>query len=99
MGSEAATDSYLRLFKIPGITYGVETGSGAGRIVNFYDYIQDWAEKSIAPDFLVGGKYNNTGYSSSNSEELLYERKHWRYPYALTGMGESRAKIWGSIEV
>jgi hypothetical protein len=58
---------------IPGITHGVETGSGAGGIVNFYDYIQGWVENGIALGFLVGGKYNNTGYPSSNSEELFFE--------------------------
>lgn len=101
MGSQAATDSFLRLFLIPGVTHGVETGSGAGRIVHFYDYIQAWVENGTAPDYLIGGKYNNTNYPSSNSEELLFERKHFAYPYAsqlIEGMDQDVADSWEKVD-
>jgi len=79
----------------------VETGSGAGRIVGFYDYIQTWVENGTAPDFLIAGKYNNkTDYPLSNSEDLLFQRKHFPYPYASQlneGSDEAEADSWGKV--
>lgn len=102
MGSQAKVDDFLRLFLIPGVTHGVETGTGAGRTVNFYDYIEDWIVNGHAPEFLVGGKYNNTGYPMDNSEVLLFERRHYAYPYAsvlLEGRNQSLAESWGKVLV
>lgn len=100
MGSQAAADSFLRLFLIPGVTHGVKTGSGAGRIVGFYDCIQAWVENGTAPEYLVGGKYNNTGYVDDDSEVLLFERRHYSYPYAsqlIEEMDETKAESWRKV--
>jgi len=59
-------------------------------------------ENETAPEYLIGGKYNNTDYPESNSEELLFERKHFPYPYTsqlIEGMDADIAEIWEKVTI
>ena len=52
MGGRAATESFFRLFLVPGMRHCV---SGDGPFaIDYVSYMEDWVEHGHAPDVMVG---------------------------------------------
>jgi hypothetical protein len=63
MGGRAATQEFFRLFMVPGMNH---CSSGAGAFaIDYLDYLENWVEKSRAPDVMVGAHVKDTNWLQS----------------------------------
>ncbi|KAI1421269.1 feruloyl esterase B [Xylaria sp. FL1777] len=92
-------DAFYRLFRIPGMNH-CGTGPGAWTIGqggsapaygipfdkdhNVLAAIVDWVEKGVAPDEIIGTKFND----DSVDEGIMYQHRHCKYPYRSTYSGD-----------
>lgn len=90
MGSRAATQSFFRVFMIPGMDHCFK-GAGAFSI-DYLSYLEAWVEKGQAPDKLIGihadGLQWGNDYPWDSKVPIAFTRPIYPYP--------TRAKYKGS---
>jgi feruloyl esterase len=96
--TDAQLDDYYRHFRISGMDH-CQDGTGAWQIgQNECDAtvkkspdqsvlmaLVRWVEDGVAPDTLIGSRYG----SGTNSKKLDFQRRHCRYPFQSTYIGNA----------
>lgn len=93
MGGQAATDDFLRMFLMPGMWHVWAYGPGATSGQDVYSTLVDWVEHDIAPDYVMGTKYDTDGDGA-----FEFARPAYRFPYyaLYDGVGDwTNASSWG----
>lgn len=98
MGGQAATDSFLRLYMIPGMNH-CALGDGPWS-VDYLTYLENWVEKNQAPDRLVASRpklpadpiqaFARIGRFPVRADETEFTRPIYPYPqrYRYAGGGD-----------
>ncbi|KAF7537181.1 hypothetical protein G7Z17_g12903 [Cylindrodendrum hubeiense] len=101
-------DEFYRYFRISGLAH-CSGGSGAnfigGNLATLAKYDPDenvlaaivrWVERDVAPDFIMGTKFDD----GTNSGEVVLQRKHCKYPSRNVYIGEgyyNSADSWDCV--
>ncbi|KAK7061112.1 hypothetical protein VNI00_000848 [Paramarasmius palmivorus] len=100
--SSSSLDDFYRFFRISGMSHcsggdgAWQIGQGAGGSQdpssNVLMAVVRWVEEGVAPDTILGTKYNNDNPSSG----VAFSRKHCRYPLRNTFLGgdSTKADSW-----
>jgi len=83
MGGRAETQSFFRLFAIPGANHC--QGGGGAWSVDYLTYLEDWVERGRAPEQLIGVHLGADG-------RPLFTRPHYPYPFRASYMGRGDPK-------
>jgi feruloyl esterase len=78
MGGRAETESFFRMFMIPGALH-CRGGEGADS-VDFLTYIENWVERDQAPDVMIGARRNEAG-------QTVFTRPLYPYPQSARYRG------------
>jgi feruloyl esterase len=99
MGGQAATDSFFRLYMVPGMDH-CALGGGAWA-VDYLTYLEDWVEKGQAPDRLIATRprlpadpvqaFARIGRYPVPADEVEFTRPLYPYPqrYRYDGHGDT----------
>lgn len=98
MGGQTATDSFLRLFMVPGMDH-CALGSGAWA-VDYLTHLENWVERNEAPDQLIAARpklpadpaqaFARIGRFPVPAAEIEFTRPLYAYPkqYHYKGQGD-----------
>jgi feruloyl esterase len=83
MGGRAATQSFARLFMIPGMKH-CAGGEGA-TVIDYLGYLEDWVEAGKAPDKLIGARLMNDSLPAAGTfpldvANIAFTRPVYPYP-------------------
>lgn len=85
MGGRAATQSFARLFVIPGMEHCV--GGPGATTIDYFAYLQDWVEHDQAPEKLIGSHVSDD-YMISHNSRLDFSKdrdvKLWQASWGLS---------------
>lgn len=79
MGGRVSTQSFFRLFVIPGMNHGPTVPDGVF-VVDWLSYLEAWVEKDRAPDELIVSHINLDGFDLRNVEDLNRLERLQRLP-------------------
>ncbi|MEO5641572.1 MAG: tannase/feruloyl esterase family alpha/beta hydrolase, partial [Sphingomicrobium sp.] len=99
MGGRAATQSFFRLFMIPGENHIPQVGGGA-ETVDYLSYLEAWVERGQAPDVLLAEKYRElarfagpvTYKSYLRADNVAFSRPLYPYPVQAHYSGRGDVK-------
>ncbi|KAA6460361.1 tannase/feruloyl esterase family alpha/beta hydrolase [Acidobacteria bacterium AB60] len=88
MGGRSATQSFARLFVIPGMEHCV--GGPGATTIDYFAYLQDWVEKGQAPEKLIGSHVSDEylishhpGLDFSKDRDVKLWQASWGLPEPL----------------
>lgn len=64
MGGRAATQSFFRLFVVPGMNHC--TGGAGAFAIDYLTYLEAWVEKGTAPDVMIGSHVSDISYTAAH---------------------------------
>lgn len=77
MGGRAATQSFFRLFLIPGMNHSLGAGAFA---VDWLSYLESWVEKDEPPTQVTGSHVSNDDLDSNNPDHALRLTRRLAFP-------------------
>ncbi|MBI4166191.1 MAG: tannase/feruloyl esterase family alpha/beta hydrolase, partial [Acidobacteria bacterium] len=102
MGGREATQDFFRLFMVPGMAH-CHRGAGAYAI-DYLSYLEDWAEKSQAPDVMIGAHVKEEHYTGwdfklpADPANVTFTRPVYPYPLRAKYKGTGDPNDAGSFK-
>lgn len=86
MGGRAPTQDFFRLFMIPGLGHVTSEGGISPHTIDFLTHLEDWVEKGMAPQRVVGARLKAPEYLDTlpkfplDANRISFTRPIYPYP-------------------